>query len=184
MRIISGTLRGRRLTPVPGNRIRPSSDLLRESLFNILGSRVKDATVVDLFAGTGSLGLEALSRGAASAVFVDSHPQSFKIIIRNLEACALEAQSTVLKRDVLRGLGFLGATGKVFNLVFMDPPYDKGFAERTLLLLEESPFISEDACIVVEHSAAERLPEKSVRLTRTEKRRYGKALVSFYESVL
>jgi 16S rRNA (guanine966-N2)-methyltransferase len=185
VRIIAGTLRGRKLSPVQGQRIRPSSDYLRESIFNILKGTVEEAVVLDLYAGTGSLGLEALSRGATFAVFVDNHPQSIKILERNVVNCSLEDRSAILKRDVLlRGLGFLRATQRVFDLVFADPPYAKGFAERTVALLDNCPYISKGARIVVEHSIAESLPEKGTRLERTGQRQYGKALVSFYESVL
>jgi 16S rRNA (guanine966-N2)-methyltransferase len=185
VRIIAGALKGRKLSPVHGQRIRPSSDYLRESIFNILKGTVEEAVVLDLYAGTGSLGLEALSRGAAVAVFVDNHPESIKILERNIAHCSLEDRSAILKRDVvLRGLGFLKATQRVFDLVFADPPYAKGFAERTVGLLDTCPYISKGACIVVEHSIAEGLPEKGVRLERTEQRQYGNTLVSFYEFVL
>ncbi len=101
MRVTGGILRGKKLGPLRGLAIRPTTDYLRESIFNILAGGMEDAVVLDLFAGTGSLGIEALSRGAATAVFVDKAPQAIKALTRNICSCSLEAQSTILKRDVL-----------------------------------------------------------------------------------
>jgi 16S rRNA (guanine966-N2)-methyltransferase len=184
VRIISGSLKGKRLAPVPGKRVRPSSDRLRESVFNILGPTVVEAKVLDLFAGTGSFGIEALSRGALSAVFIDNHPQSVKILNRNITDCFLKTRSTVYKKDILRGLKFLEKSRHGFDLVFLDPPYDLGMIKPTLRFLDQSVSILEEGLIVVEHSARESFPETGSRIQRTDKRRYGKALVSFYETVL
>jgi len=101
VRVIGGVLKGKRLCPIRGLKIRPTTDYLRESIFNILAGWVEDAVVLDLFAGTGSLGIEALSRGAATAVFVDKYPQSIKALTRNICACCLERRCTILKRDIL-----------------------------------------------------------------------------------
>ncbi len=184
MRIISGALRGKRLYPLRGLKIRPTTDYLRESIFNILAAEVEDKVVLDLFAGTGSLGIEALSRGAAAAVFVDKAPQAIKVLTRNIVACRLERQSIILKRDVLRGLHFLKSIGRAFDLVFIDPPYDKGFVERAVRPLDRSESISDKASIVVEHSRREVLPKKMARFVIRDQRHYGKTLVSFYGPVL
>ncbi len=184
MRIIGGTLKKKNLCSLQGLRIRPTTDFLRESIFNILTGRVEDTLVLDLFAGTGSLGIEALSRGAASAVFVDHHTQAMKILARNIAACCLEQKSVLFKRDILRGLGFLKKTDRVFDLVFMDPPYGRGFAEQTLHLLDRCECTAPEACLVIEHSLLETLPERVEHFERTSKRQHGKSLVSFYESVL
>jgi len=184
VRIISGALRGKRLCPLRGLRIRPTTDYLRESIFNILAAEVEDKVVLDLFAGTGSLGIEALSRGAATAVFVDKAPQAIKVLTRNIVACRLERQSIILKRDILRGLHFLKSIGRAFDLVFIDPPYDKGFVERTVRLLDRSESTSDKASIVVEHSRREVLPKKVARFVIRDQRHCGKTLVSFYGPVL
>jgi 16S rRNA (guanine966-N2)-methyltransferase len=184
VRVIGGALRGKRLYPLKGLTIRPTTDYLRESIFNILAGGVEDAVVLDLFAGSGSLGIEALSRGAATAVFVDNNSQAIKVLTRNICACNLEGQSAILKRDILRGLSFLRSIGHLFDLVFIDPPYNKGFVERTVELLHRARSTSERACIVIEHSRREVLPEKMARLILTDRRHYGKALVSFYRPVL
>ena len=184
MRVTGGSLKGRKLAPLRGMKIRPTTDYLREAVFNILAREVEDAVVLDLFAGTGSLGIEALSRGAQRAVFVDKSPQAIKALRRNVETCALEERSRILKRDILRGPGFLKSIGETFDLVFVDPPYEKGFAEQTLRLLGRSSKISTEAFIVVEHSSREILPEKIARLILHDERRHGKTLVSFYRPVV
>jgi 16S rRNA (guanine966-N2)-methyltransferase len=117
-------------------------------------------------------------------VFVDKSPQSIKAITQNICACCLERRSTVLKRDILRGLSFLKSFGYGFGLVFIDPPYDKGFAERTMQLLDRAESTSDGASIVIEHSRREVLPEKVACFILSDQRHYGKTLVSFYRPVL
>ena len=184
MRIIGGALKGKKLCPIRGLTIRPTTDYLRESIFNILAGGVKDAVVLDLFAGTGSLGIEALSRGAATAVFVDKNPQAIKALTRNICACCLQGRSTILKRDILRGLSFLKSIDHAFELVFIDPPYDKGFVERTVQLLDRAESTSDGVSLVIEHSSREVLPKKVARFILGDQRHYGKTLVSFYGPVL
>ena len=184
MRIIGGTLRRKRLHPLRGLTIRPTSDYLRESIFNILAHRVKDAVVLDLYAGTGSLGIEALSRGAASAVFVDNHIQSVRSLAKNISACGLEDRSTVVRQDIFRGLGLLRALDRAFDLVFMDPPYNKGCVERTMHVLDGSGCLAQEAWLVIEHSVQEVLREKVGPFEKIDRRQKGKTVVSFYRSVL
>ncbi|MDY6989143.1 MAG: 16S rRNA (guanine(966)-N(2))-methyltransferase RsmD [Thermodesulfobacteriota bacterium] len=184
MRVIGGTLRRRKLHPLRGLTIRPTSDYLRESIFNILAGRVDGAVVLDLFAGSGSLGIEALSRGAASAVFVDSQVQSLRSLAKNISTFGLEEKGTVLRQDILRGLGFLRVLDRAFDLVFMDPPYNKGFAERSMHLLDRSGCVAPGACLVIEHSTREPLPDKVAPFQRIDQREKGKTAVSFYEYVL
>ena len=184
MRIIGGALRGKKLHSIKGLAIRPTTDYLRESVFNILANRVEDAVVLDLFAGVGTLGLEALSRGAETAVFVDKAPQAIRVLTRNICACCLEGRSTILRRDILHGLRFLKSIDRAFGLVFIDPPYDKGFVERTMQLLDRAESTSDQVSIVAEHSRHEVLPEKVARFGLCDRRDYGKTLVSFYRAVV
>ncbi|UCG80487.1 MAG: 16S rRNA (guanine(966)-N(2))-methyltransferase RsmD [Desulfobacterales bacterium] len=184
MRVTGGALRGKRLYALRGLTIRPTTDYLRESIFNILAGGVENAVVLDLFAGTGSLGIEALSRGAAKAVFVDKAPQALKALHRNICACSLEARSTILKRDILRGLNFLKSIGPAFDLVFIDPPYEKGLVERALQRLDRAESTSEKVCIVIEHGTREIPPKQVARFTLSDQRQHGKTLVSFYGPVL
>jgi 16S rRNA (guanine966-N2)-methyltransferase len=184
VRVIGGALRGKKLHALRGLTIRPTTDYLRESIFNILAGELEDTVVLDLFAGTGSLGIEALSRGACTAVFVDKAPQAIKAITRNISACSLETRSTILKRDIMRGLRFLKPIGLAFDLVFIDPPYDRGFVERTVQHLDRAGSTSDETAIVIEHSTREALPEKVARFILSDQRHYGKTLVSFYRPVL
>jgi 16S rRNA (guanine966-N2)-methyltransferase len=184
VRVIAGALKGKKLCPIRGLKIRPTSDYVRESIFNILAGGVEDVFVLDLFAGTGGLGIEALSRGAAAAVFVDKDPQAIKALKRNIRACCLEGRSTILKWDILRGLSLSKSIDHVFDLVFIDPPYDKGLVGRTMRLLDRAESISDAVSIVIEHSRCEVLPDKVERFVLSDQRHYGKTLVSFYRAVL
>jgi len=164
--------------------IRPTADYLRESVFNILAGTLEDSNVLDLFAGTGSLGIEALSRGAASAFFIDKNPLAIRALVRNISACALQARCTIVRKDILKGLRFLKPMEQRFDLVFMDPPYNQGFVGRTLNLLGSAECMADEASVVIEHSLHESLPEKVAHFRQIEQRHYRKTLVSFYKSVL
>jgi len=184
MRVIAGQCKGRKLHPPKGLPIRPTADHLRESVFNILVGQTEGARVLDLFAGTGSLGIEALSRGARSCVFIDKSRQAVDLIRRNLATCRFTDRGTVLQKDILRGLEFLTPGGLEFDLVFADPPYEKGYVKPVLEILNACDSILDDGAIVVEHSRSEVVPEEMTHLWRSSQRRYGKTLVSFYEFML
>ena len=128
MRISAGEHRGRRLQSPKGSKTRPTSDLLRQALFNVLGPRIQGASVLDLFAGTGALGLEALSRGAATASFVENDRRAVESLRANLATLKLTARSRVLVGDVFSKLGRLQQAGERFDCVFLDPPYGTGDA--------------------------------------------------------
>jgi 16S rRNA (guanine966-N2)-methyltransferase len=152
MRIVGGRLRGRSLAAPKSPAIRPTADRLREALFNILahayGDPISSARVLDLFAGTGALGLEAVSRGAAFALFVDDGAEARALLRQNVEALGLAAVTRIFRRDATK----LGPAHPVepFSLVFLDPPYGKGFAERALVSAREGGWLTNDALIVVE----------------------------------
>ena len=179
MRIIAGVFKGRRLAPVKG-RTRPTAAKVREAVFNILGPAVVGVRVLDLFAGTGALGIEAMSRGATAAVFVEDHPEAVKALRRNLAELGLPGQTRVWPLPVAAALKKLAAQGERFGLAFLDPPYGGGTAMAALHALAELNLLSAGASIVVEHSRRDTLPEESGRLKRTEVRRYGDTQVAFY----
>lgn len=188
MRIIGGRARGRKLLALPsrlGALIRPTSDRAREALFNILGSRVAGARVLDLFAGTGALGLEALSRGAATALFVDSNPGAIELIGKNIFACGFSAQAATVKKDLTSGLGFLAALTPAhgFDLVFLDPPYGEQTGQALLAPLAESGCLSPAALVVLEDRALEQSPERSASLCCCDRRRYGEAGFWLYRTM-
>ena len=173
MRIVGGRLRGRALAAPKSQAIRPTADRLRESLFNILvhsyGDPVTGARVLDLFAGTGALGLEAVSRGAAFALFVDDGAEARALLRENVEALGLAAVTRIFRRDATR----LGPAHPVepFSLVFLDPPYGKGLAERALASAREGGWLTDDALIVVEESIDADF-KASGGFEETERRRY------------
>lgn len=180
MRIVGGRLRGRALKRPGSDAIRPTADRLRETVFNILahsyGNPVAGARVIDLFAGTGAMAIEALSRGADFALFVDVSAQACAIARANLAALELDGAARILQRDARK----LGAApeGESFTLAFLDPPYGKGFVPPTLKALRDGSWLDKDALVVIEeHAGAEvALPEGFVV---RETRRYGVAQVVF-----
>ena len=179
MRIISGKLGGRRLFSNPGNHTRPTSDRVREALFNILADRVGGATVLDLFAGTGALGIEAVSRGATAAVLIDDSRTALAAIQKNVHNLSLEKEIRTIKWDISRNLGCLRSPEPMYDLVFMDPPYNRGLVSKALHNLHRSRSVKPGATLAVEHSGRELLPEDQPFLALKDQRKYGKTLVSF-----
>lgn len=182
MRIITGSARGCRLkTPKGADVTRPTADRVKESLFNILGQMVAGRKVLDIFAGTGNLGLEALSRGAESAVFVDK--ATAKLIAENLQLTRLQEKGIVRSGDVFAELSRQAAGKAEFSLIFCDPPYHKGLWQQALRQIDASDgLMAENGILVVEHGAEENeIPELS-RLQLVHNRRYGHTTqLSFFQ---
>jgi 16S rRNA (guanine966-N2)-methyltransferase len=175
MRVIAGTHRGRTLKAPPGESTRPTSDRVREALFSILGDRVRDARVLDLFAGSGALGLEALSRGASAATFVDDDPKAIAAVKANLET--LKAVAEVRRGDALRFLTGASRTGAQYDLVFLDPPYR--LAERFAPSLSEAlPAVLAPEAVAVAES--DRRAPLALDLQLEDERRYGDTLIRIY----
>jgi 16S rRNA (guanine966-N2)-methyltransferase len=179
LRIISGRLKGKKLHSLQGPTIRPTADRLRESIFNILSHRVQKAMVLDLFAGTGALGIEALSRGAESAVFVDNNPGAITVIKRNIKSCSFDKHARIIRWDIKKNLNCLKSAGTAFDLVFLDPPYNQSMVKPALFNLEQTRSLEKGARIVVEHSPLEPIPEELFMFEIEDQRRYGKTVVSF-----
>jgi 16S rRNA (guanine(966)-N(2))-methyltransferase RsmD len=185
MRVIAGTYRSRILKSLKGLALRPTSDRLRETLFNVLAPNIAGSRFVDLFAGTGAIGIEALSRGAAEVVFIENHPPAATLIRRNLESLGVNTGVTVLAVDALRGLAML-ATRKMeaaagFDYVFLDPPY--AAAEeyaRVLEFLGSATLLAPGAIVVAEHRRNFDLCEEAGTLRRFRVLRQGDAALSFY----
>lgn len=180
MRIISGSAKGIRLKTPRGMNTRPTADRVKESVFGILANRSIDAEVLDLFAGTGNLGLEALSRGAASALFIDKQAQSIKIMMENVLLTDLAGLAIICREDVIQALRRLGNEGKSFDLIFCDPPYNLGLAPKVLQMLDASHVLREDGVLVLEHSRHEKLPEGLKRIVAYRSESYGETVVSFF----
>lgn len=181
MRIIGGRFRGARLHTPKGIDIRPTADRLRESIFNILGSRLRSKRVLDLYAGTGAMGIEALSRGAIHAIFIDKNPRAIDLIRRNIAKVGVVEQSTVIPWNIAHNLQCL-CGHEAFDLVFIDPPYRKGFINRTLINLQSARI--ECARVIVEHDIEEPMGILPSGFIFKDQRRYGKTLVSFLDAVL
>jgi 16S rRNA (guanine966-N2)-methyltransferase len=177
MRVIAGTCKGRRLVAPKGSHTRPALDRIKESVFSILFD-VNGQGVLDLFAGSGSVGIEALSRGAASATFVENDPAALKALATNLDACGFEGQSTIIKQDVARALTRLVKQNAVFDLIFVDPPYLKNLVNKTLTQLGASELMHDGSRIVVEHHPKEPIDDIP-GLVLTDTRKYGQTLISF-----
>jgi 16S rRNA (guanine(966)-N(2))-methyltransferase RsmD len=175
MRLIAGTYGGRRLQAPPGEATRPTSDRVREALFSILGDRVQGARVLDLFAGSGALGLESLSRGAAEATFVDSAPAAIRAIRANL--ATLGAAAEVIRADALRWLRGAPAGGRQYDLVFLDPPYRRTGELGAPLSAALAPVLAEGALVVAE---ADRRAPLELTFPLTDERRYGDTLIRIH----
>ncbi len=180
LRIIGGRLRAKRLHAVPGTDTRPTANRVREAIFNILGTEIVGARVLDLFAGTGLLGIEALSRGALHGVFVDNHPAALAVIEKNVRACRLAASVDILRRDLGTPAGGRHLPGGPFQVVLMDPPYGRDMVAPTLARLHDTGLLADLALVVVEHSPKEALPVPHPAFDLRDQRRYGKTLVSFF----
>ena len=178
MRIISGSLKGRKLATPKGHTLRPTSDRVKESMFNILGKEVEGKIVLDLFAGTGNLGIEALSRGARRIIFIENSREAFKLIEKNLLSCGMKDRSEILLKDVDGAIDMLKRKGETFDLIFMDPPYEKGLIQRTVRKLKTEKICHEDSILVIEHNRREPLPDTSEEWNLIDQRRMGDTVIS------
>jgi 16S rRNA (guanine(966)-N(2))-methyltransferase RsmD len=179
MRIISGTSKGRKLVTPRSQSLRPTSDRVKESIFNILQDEIVGKVVLDLFAGTGNLGIEALSRGAKKTIFVEKGRQALRLIQRNLTQFGLEERSEILPKDANRAIGILKQKGESFDLILMDPPYEKGLIQRTLMKLNSYPIYHKDSILVIEHDRREPLSTVMDGWNLIRQRRIGDTLISF-----
>jgi 16S rRNA (guanine966-N2)-methyltransferase len=186
VRVIAGKYRSRILKSLKGNALRPTSDRLRDTLFNVLGHRVTGSRFLDIFAGTGAVGIEALSRGAIEVVFIENHAAAAVLIRRNLESLAITDGAQVLPLDALRALEKIARkhkpTDSPFDFVFVDPPYtEKDQYDRVLGFLGSAPFLATGSVVIAEHRRTFELPQRIGRLMQTRILRQGDAALSFFE---
>lgn len=187
LRITGGSMKGRKLAIPPGSSVRPTSERVREAVFSILEAKrgITEHRVLDLYAGTGALGIEALSRGARAAVFVEQDRTLAEALRRNLEILGIYAEISVLEDSVERVLarGAASLCGQTFDLVFADPPYDRPFGEDVLSAMTASGFLAPGALILLERSRRIPLPclSEGMRLKEVSKRFYGETVVLIYE---
>jgi 16S rRNA (guanine(966)-N(2))-methyltransferase RsmD len=185
MRVIAGTYRSRILKSLKGLALRPTSDRLRETLFNVLAPNISGARFADLFAGTGAIGIEALSRGAAEVVFIENHAPAAALIRKNLDSLGIRSGFTVLPVEVLRGLEMLASKAKGaksgFDFIFLDPPYAAAADyERVLKYLGSADLLASGGMVIAEHRRKFALPEKAESLRRFRVLKQGDAALSFY----
>lgn len=181
MRVISGIFKGRKLRTLSGYRVRPTSQRVREAIFDLLEVEWDGCVVLDLFAGSGALGVEALSRGAQRAVFVEMDPAAVELLWKNLSVLGVTERAKVVRADVIRFLR-KGGSKEQYGVVFADPPYGKQLASKCLMELAKRGWLSKGAMVVIEHSKREHLEEERGSLRLVSRRRYGDTMVSLYVS--
>lgn len=180
LRVISGSARGRRLHVVPGDTTRPITDQVKEALFNIIGPDIRGATLLDLFAGTGAVGIEALSRGAAYVRFNDLNRLPVQTIRANLSLCRLEKNAEVTRQDALTLLA--QPPDRTFDYVYIAPPQYQELWKRALLAVDAYPqWLSSDAWVIVQIHPVEYEPLTLQNLEEFERRQYGGTLLAFYQ---
>ena len=180
MRVVSGECKGRPLKAVPGVSTRPTTDKVKESIFNMIGPYFEGGQVLDLFAGSGGLGIEALSRGMDKAIFVDKEYKAITTVRSNLEACHYTARAEVYKNDSERALKALIKREMSFDLILLDPPYKKQKLVELLAAISDNQLLSDDGTIVCEHSDDVELPVEVGNLVRWRQETYGMITISIY----
>jgi len=181
MRIIAGLKKGMTLACPPGDTVRPTLDLVRGSIFNILGQRFSNITVLDLFAGTGALGLEALSRGATHATFVEINEAVTQTLSKNIEKCKLSPQSTLMSCDVDIALKRLGRGQITFDFIFIDPPYEYSRIGKIMNHIVEQKILKPTGIVILEHHRKEPVNDTFGDLRRVDVRSFGNTMISFFK---
>ncbi len=176
MRVISGTARGRKLKEPDGKAIRPTTDKVKEAIFNIVQFDIEGRSILDLFAGTGQLGIEALSRGAASVTFVDGSTQSQSLLKKNLETTNLSDRAEIVLADALDFL----RRGRKYDLIFIDPPYETNLLERTLLTIIQFDILKVNGIMICESKIEIKLPELTAPYKMLREYRYGKIKITTF----
>ena len=177
MRVITGSARGRKLKELVGTDTRPTTDMVKESIYSIIQFDIEGRRILDLFGGTGQMGIEALSRGAAHCTFLDTRREATDLIKENLALTKLDDSATVLQRDAL---SYLASCGEKFDVVFLDPPYATDLLEKSLELITKIDIMTENGIIVCESDVNSQLPEGQAPYVRGKEYRYGKIKITMY----
>lgn len=181
MRVISGKVRGLKLNAPKNDDVRPTTDRVKESLFNMINSYMMESDILDLFAGTGSLGIECLSRGANKCVFVDSSKDSIAIVKSNVKKARVENESVILNSDFKSAIKSLSLKNQQFDVIFMDPPYYKNMFSDALTAVDSNNLLKEDGIIIVEHDTKDKFPDSIGRLYKSRDKKYGNTTITFYK---
>lgn len=181
MRVIAGEAKGRTLKAVPGMNTRPTTDKVKEAIFSMIGPYFDGGMALDLFAGTGGLGIEAWSRGIERTVFIDREKISIDIIRHNVQTANMGSAAEIYRNDAERALKALARRGQRFRLVFLDPPYKMITMDSLMAQLMENELLEPDAIIVVEHDASHRYPEQMEHFDQLKYAKYGDTAVTIYQ---
>ena len=181
MRVISGKVRGLKLDTPKNLDVRPTTDRVKESLFNIINPYIRESNILDLFAGTGSLGIECLSRGAKNCVFVDKSKESIGIVKSNIKKARVENESTILNIDFKDAVKRLSVQKQKFDVIFMDPPYYENMFIDCLKSIDELNLLKEDGLVVVEHDTNDLFDDNIGRLYKSREKKYGNTTITFYK---
>lgn len=179
LRVISGSLKGRKLKTVKGITTRPTADRMREALFNIMASKIPGSVILDLYAGTGALGIEALSRGAKYSVFIENDKNALSTINENILLCQMSDKAKTIQWDIVKSLTCVESTTLLFDIVFMDPPYKKNVIKKTIENLKKTSSLKKSTDIIVEHSIEKELQNEISGYEVFDQRKYGKTAFSF-----
>lgn len=181
MRVISGTAKGKKLNSLEGLETRPTLDRVKEAIFNIIQFNIKEAKVLDLFSGSGAMGIEALSRGSKSSVLSDNSSKAIEIIKENLKQTRLEDRATVINKDFLLVLDSLHKKNEQFNIIFLDPPYKTDFVLKSIDKIVNLNLLAENGIVIVETNDKEIQVEleKNKNIEVYDKRKYGKVFITF-----
>lgn len=182
MRVISGKAKGLKLTPPKDLKVRPTADRIKEAIFSSIQNHIDGSIALDLFAGTGSLGIEALSRGAKKAYFVDYVKESIENINDNLTKTKLIQDAEVLFMDATLAIAKMSREGVKLDVIFLDPPYGKGLVEKIMIELIDNNLVKQNTIIITEHEIGLSLSEKIKSFDKYKEKKYGKIMISFYRN--
>lgn len=182
MRVVSGSCKGHPLKAVPGSTTRPTTDKVKEAIFNIIGPYFNGGLVLDLFGGSGGLGIEALSRGMDKAIFVDRDSKAVQVIRQNVESCRLVDRVEIYRNDAERALKALVKRELSFDVILLDPPYKDQKVVSLIDIIDQQGLLSKKGLVMVEHANEVKLPEKISSLIRKKHENYGITAISIYES--
>lgn len=181
MRVVSGTCKGRALKAVPGNTTRPTTDKVKEAIFNMIGPYFDGGIALDLFAGSGGLGIEALSRGLDKAIFVDRDHKAIQIIRENIHTCYLDDKTEIYRNDADRALKALIKREITFDFIFLDPPYKKQQLVSLMQKMDQQMVVHKGSMVVCEHTHELELPASIGELTQVKHEEYGITAITIYQ---
>ena len=180
MRIIAGDAKNKKLKTRKGTDTRPTLGSMKESLFSIIAPYVEGARFLDLFSGSGSISLEALSRGAAKAIMIEKDNEALRYIIENVNTLAYEDRCRAYKNDVFRAIEILARKGEKFDIIFMDPPYKDSVCTRVLKAIQKNGILADDGLVICEHHLFEDMEDTVGEFKKADERKYGKKCITFY----